>query len=57
MKKSSLMILSLVAAIFVFNSCSVIGGIFKTGMSVGIFIVVVIIVFIVIGVIALRPKK
>jgi len=45
----------LVLLSFVFGSCSVIGGIFKVGMGVGIFIVVVIVI--IIAAIVMRINK
>ena len=39
----------------IFSSCSAIAGIFKTGMGVGIFLVVMFVV--IIGVIATRARK
>ncbi len=39
----------------IFSSCSAIAGIFKTGMGVGIFLVVMVIV--VIGIVAMKAKK
>ena len=56
MKKSTLFtafILFLLSSML--SSCAVVGGIFKTGMGFGIFIVVVIIV--VIAVIVMRVNK
>lgn len=46
MKKTSLITLGLFA-LLMFQSCSVIGGIFKAGMGFGIFVVVLIIALII----------
>lgn len=45
MKKQA--IITLVALLTTLSGCSVVGGIFKTGMGVGIFIVVVVIALII----------
>lgn len=56
MKNSKLpFVLSMLALCILLGSCSVIGGIFKAGMGVGIFIVVLILV--IIGVIVMRANK
>lgn len=55
MKKSQIIVFSLIGTSLFMNSCSIIGGIFKAGMSVGIFLVVLILV--VILAIVLRAKK
>jgi hypothetical protein len=48
-------LLTVAFLVLIVSSCSVIGGIFKTGMGVGIFIAVTIIVLIV--VLIARAKK
>lgn len=47
MKKQTIINLVLLALISTFSGCAVIGGIFKTGMGVGIFISVLVIVLII----------
>jgi hypothetical protein len=42
---------------FIISSCSVVGGIFKAGMGVGIFICVVIIILAVILIMRFRKKS
>jgi hypothetical protein len=39
--------IALVALLVTFSSCEVVGGIFKAGMGVGIFIVVLVVVLII----------
>ena len=46
MKKNALIAL-FIALLTTFQSCAVVGGIFKTGMGVGIFIVVLLIALII----------
>lgn len=57
MKNSILMTLSLIATIFLLNSCSVISGIFKAGMGVGILVVVVILMVIMAIVVSVFKRK
>ena len=54
--KNLLNIFAIALVTTLFSSCSVIGGIFKAGMGVGIFIVVVVI-GIIIAIIAKAGKK
>ncbi|HTD40438.1 MAG TPA: hypothetical protein VK671_07455 [Mucilaginibacter sp.] len=54
MKKLNLLLL--VAALFALSSCSVIAGIFKAGVAVGV-IVVVVVIAIIIWIISLFTKK
>ena len=46
MKKHTLIAALLISLLITFSSCAIIGGIFKTGMGVGIFIVVIVIALI-----------
>jgi len=46
MKKQTLIAVSSILFLTTFSSCSVVGGIFKTGMGVGIFLVVLVIALI-----------
>jgi len=50
-------LLMLFVVLFSFTSCEVIGGIFKAGMGVGIFIVIAIIALIIFVVAKLFGKK
>ncbi|MBK0368929.1 hypothetical protein [Flavobacterium agrisoli] len=43
MQKIATRILLLLTVLFTFTSCEIVGGIFKAGMGVGIFIVIAII--------------
>ena len=43
MQKTTQRILLLLVVMFTFSSCEVIGGIFKAGMGVGIFLVIAVI--------------
>ncbi len=43
--------------ILMVNSCSVIGGIFKTGMDVGIFVTVAVIVLIVVLILRIGKRR
>lgn len=47
MKKQTILDLVLLALITTFSGCSLIGGIFKTGMGVGIFISALVLVLII----------
>jgi len=47
MKNQKLIAVSSILFLATFSSCSVVGGIFKTGMGVGIFFVVLVIALIV----------
>ncbi len=47
MKKQTFTIALFMALLTTFSGCSVIGGIFKTGMGVGIFIVIAVIALII----------
>lgn len=47
MKKQTLIVVLLILFLTTFSSCSVVEGIFKTGMGVGIFLVVFVIALIV----------
>lgn len=47
MKKQSLIFALLLVLLTTFQSCAVVGGIFKAGMGVGIFVVVAIIALII----------
>jgi hypothetical protein len=58
MKKSKLhLIFSLTFFSILLSSCSVIGGIFKTGMGVGIFIVIAVIIGIILLVVRSGKNK
>ncbi len=48
-------LVTLVSLAFITSSCSVIGGIFKAGMGVGIFLVVLVIV--IIAALVMRANK
>jgi uncharacterized integral membrane protein len=47
MKKQILIIASFVFILTTFSSCEVVGGIFKAGMGVGIFIAIIVVALIV----------
>ncbi len=47
MKKQFLLIALFIALLTTFQGCAVVGGIFKAGMGVGIFIVVLVIALII----------
>jgi len=47
MKKQTLLVALLISMLTTFSSCEIVGGIFKTGMGVGIFIVVLVIALII----------
>jgi len=47
MKKQTLILALLISMLTTFSSCEIVGGIFKTGMGVGIFIVVLVIALII----------
>lgn len=57
MKKQTLLITLFMALLTTFQSCSVIGGIFKTGMGVGIFVVVFVIAIIIFFVTRIGKKR
>jgi hypothetical protein len=57
MKNKLTRLLMLFVVLFSFTSCEVIGGIFKAGMGVGIFIVLAIIALIIFVVAKLFGKK
>lgn len=57
MQKQITRILMLFVVLFSFSSCSVIEGIFKAGMGVGIFIVVAIIAIIIFIISKVAGKK
>ncbi|MBC5842400.1 MAG: hypothetical protein K2Y30_02565 [Flavobacteriaceae bacterium] len=57
MKNQILRVLMLLVASLSFTSCELIGGIFKAGMGVGIFIVIAIIAIVLIVVSKLFGKK
>ena len=57
MKKQTLLIALFMALLTTFQSCSVIGGIFKTGMGVGIFVVVFVIAIIIFFVTRIGKNK
>ncbi|MEO5570860.1 MAG: hypothetical protein ABIT08_12105 [Bacteroidia bacterium] len=47
MKNQSILIAFVILFLTVFSSCAVVGGIFKAGMGVGIFIVLLVIALII----------
>lgn len=57
MKNQILRILMLLVAALSFTSCELIGGIFKAGMGVGIFIVIAVIAIVLIVISKLFGKK
>ncbi|WP_176699283.1 hypothetical protein [Flavobacterium crassostreae] len=57
MKNKLTTLLTLITVAFTFTSCEVIGGIFKAGMGVGIFMVIAIIALVLFGVAKLFGKK
>ncbi|WP_298145581.1 hypothetical protein [Flavobacterium sp.] len=58
MKKSTLQtVLLLFSMSFLFNSCELIGGIFKTGMGIGVFLTLVILVIIIFAIRRFGNKK
>ena len=50
-------VLLLLIVMFTFSSCEIIGDIFKAGMSVGIFLVIAVIVFIIFIISKIGGKK
>ena len=57
MKAKSLLLLFCLTILINFSSCAVVGGIFKAGMGVGIFIVIVVIALIIFLVSRMGNKK
>lgn len=57
MQKQITRLLMLLTVLISFTSCSVIGGIFKAGMGVGIFIVVAIIAIVILIISKVFGKK
>lgn len=57
MQKIATRILLLLTVMFTFTSCEVVGGIFKAGMGVGIFIVIAVIAVILFLVAKMFGKK
>ena len=55
MKKHTLIIAIFIAILTTFSGCQIIGGIFKTGMGVGIFIAVLVVALIIF--LAARVRK
>ena len=57
MRKQKLVTLLLISMLTTLSSCAVVGGIFKAGMGLGIFIVVAVIVLIIFLISKLGKKK
>jgi len=57
MRKQKLVTLLLISMLTTLSSCAVVGGIFKAGMGLGIFIVVAVIVLIIFLISKLSKKK
>ncbi|MFA9191212.1 hypothetical protein AAGV28_07505 [Flavobacterium sp. FZUC8N2.13] len=57
MKNTVKRVLLLLIVMFTFSSCEIIGDIFKAGMSVGIFLVIAVIVFIIFIISKIGGKK
>ncbi len=57
MKKQTFNIASAMFLLATFSSCEVVGGIFKAGMGVGVFLVVLVFVVIVYFIFRMRKNK
>jgi hypothetical protein len=57
MQKLTQRILLLLVVMFTFSSCELIGGIFKAGMGVGMFIVIAVVVLVIFLITKMFGKK